>query len=257
MDKKVERIIKLYSCLLEGKVIKKKEEAERFGVNQRTVQRDIDDIRMYLANDMTVNQQLVYDRNKKGYILIGDRENIVTSGDILTICKILLGSESLVKEEMLKIADKLIQCCVPFEEQKKISTLIANEKFHYTEPEHGKAMQPILWDFADAVHYQKMARVQYLEEHPPQRQERVICPVGILFSQGFFYITAYIHEDNVISEHEMGEPVMYRMDQIAEYQLLDTHFRLPYNKRLVERELRKRVDIENIADEKMKDSYKT
>lgn len=65
MDKKIGRIISLYNRLSEGEVINKLDETRRFEVNERTIQRDFDDIRAYLANDFELNQELVYDRTKK------------------------------------------------------------------------------------------------------------------------------------------------------------------------------------------------
>ena len=51
MDKKVERIINLYNRLNEGEILVKGDEAERFGVNERSIQRDLEDIRAYFAED--------------------------------------------------------------------------------------------------------------------------------------------------------------------------------------------------------------
>ena len=45
MDKKVERIINLYNRVVEGEVLVKADEAARFGVNERAIQRDLEDIR--------------------------------------------------------------------------------------------------------------------------------------------------------------------------------------------------------------------
>ena len=42
------RILDLYQRLCAGKVIRKEDEAQRFGIDQRSVQRDIDDIRAFL-----------------------------------------------------------------------------------------------------------------------------------------------------------------------------------------------------------------
>ena len=49
MDKKVERIINIYNRITNGEVISKSAEAERFGVNVRSIQRDLEDIRAYFA----------------------------------------------------------------------------------------------------------------------------------------------------------------------------------------------------------------
>ena len=66
MDKKVERVIALYQRIAVGEVINKSDEALRFGVNERTIQRDIDDIRSYYANNPDSSKELVYDRRKRG-----------------------------------------------------------------------------------------------------------------------------------------------------------------------------------------------
>lgn len=192
---------------------------------------------------MTMDGQLIYDRSKKGYVLVGNREKIVTSQDVLTICKIFLESGSLAKKEMLKIVDNLVQCCVPSDEQKKIMTLIANERFHYEEPEHGRELQPMIWDFADAVYYQKMVKVKYKKENLDNVIEKTICPTGMLFKEGNFYLTAYAVSEKNVSDLMKNDPQTYRMDFIMKYQLLDKHFHLPYKKRYEEEEFRKRVDF--------------
>ena len=114
MDKKVERIINLYNRIIEGEVINKADEAERFGVNERSIQRDLEDIRAYFANDYESNRELIYDRSRKGYVLVQNQQKSLTNSEILTVCKILLESRAMVKEEMYPIIDKLLQCCVPY-----------------------------------------------------------------------------------------------------------------------------------------------
>ena len=47
-EDKAGRILSLYSRLSEGRVVNKTEEAERYGVSLRTIQRDISDIQNYL-----------------------------------------------------------------------------------------------------------------------------------------------------------------------------------------------------------------
>ncbi len=253
MDKKVERIIKMYSHLLEGKVIKKQIEAERFGVNQRTIQRDINDIRTYFANDMDVDRQVIYDRHKRGYVLIGNRDELLTSQDVLMICKVFLGSSALVKYEMLSMVDKLIQCCVPYDEQKKIITLVANEKFHYIEPQHDKELKAMVWDIAEAVYYQKLIRIVYKKENREEVLSRIIQPAGIMFSKGRFYLTAYLsYEDNSEREKQINQetkdvPSIYRIDGIVQYEVLEEHFHIPYKNRFEEGEFRKSIDLEIAA----------
>ena len=66
------RTLKIYTRLCEGKVINKTEEAERYHVDERSIQRDITDIRSFLAdraaNDGNDVRDIVFDKEKKGII---------------------------------------------------------------------------------------------------------------------------------------------------------------------------------------------
>ena len=71
-SEKIERILGLYTRLINGNIVNKIEEAGRYGVNERTIQRDINDIRCYLENDVEnqgFRNTVIYDRLKKGYRL--------------------------------------------------------------------------------------------------------------------------------------------------------------------------------------------
>lgn len=69
---KVDRTLGIYTRLMGGYIVSKAEEANRYGVNERTIQRDIDDIRNFLENDMEhtgIVNSVIYDRDEKGYKL--------------------------------------------------------------------------------------------------------------------------------------------------------------------------------------------
>lgn len=87
---------------------------------------------------------------KGGYVLVQNQKKSLTNSEILTVCKILLESRALVREEMHPIIDKLLQCCVPYGSYKKVADLIGNEKFHYLEPHHGKKFVDTMWDISSA-----------------------------------------------------------------------------------------------------------
>ena len=108
---KIERVLGIYSKLMSGMLINKSEEAINYGVNERTIQRDIDDIRNHMelqgVNEGVLNT-VIYDRNKKAYRLEQIYNLKLTNPEILAICKILLDSRSLPKEKMESILEKLI-----------------------------------------------------------------------------------------------------------------------------------------------------
>lgn len=69
---KTERVLGLYTKLMSGSVVNKASEAVYYGVNERSIQRDIYDIRNYI--DLKGVQEgfltsVIYDRKAKGYRL--------------------------------------------------------------------------------------------------------------------------------------------------------------------------------------------
>lgn len=244
MDKKVERIISLYNQVVDGKMLVKADEAARFGVNERSIQRDIEDLRAYFANDPESDRQLIYDRSKKGYVLVQNPRKMLTNSEVLAVCKILLESRSMVKEEMYPIIDKLLQCCVPYGDYKKVANLIGNEKFHYLEPHHGKKFVNDIWDIGSAVYEHRLMRIRYQKLKEPDKVMRLIQPVGIMFSEYYFYLCAYISVSEEMPDvPKRPFPTIYRIDRIAEFEVLDDHFYVPYGDRFQEGEFRKRIQF--------------
>lgn len=247
MDRKVGRVISIYSQLMNGKIVRKREAAEKFEVNERTIQRDIDDIRAYFANDINVNCQVVYDRTKNGYTLISDKKNMITSYEVLMICKVFLESEALLKNEMLPIIDKLIRECVPYEEQKKITTLV-NERITYKEPVDGRPLDEMMRVVADAIFSHHQIQIWHKKASEDIEIERIVCPVGIMFSNNHFYLTGYVHIGNGSSNEALkGEendelfPAIYKMNEVVECVVLDKTFHVPYKTQVEDQVFRERL----------------
>ena len=68
----IDRILGIYSKFVRGEVVRKNEEALIYEVNERSIQRDIDDIRDFLVSDAEntgVLNAIIYDWQKRGYRL--------------------------------------------------------------------------------------------------------------------------------------------------------------------------------------------
>ena len=69
---KICRVLQIYTKLTEGYIVNKTEEATLYGVNERSIQRDIDDIRAFLDADAErtgIINSVIYDRQVRGYRL--------------------------------------------------------------------------------------------------------------------------------------------------------------------------------------------
>lgn len=61
------RLLEIYSRLSEGAVLKKSELAQDFHVTQRSIQRDIEDLRCFFA-ERHLEQDVIYDTKLRGYL---------------------------------------------------------------------------------------------------------------------------------------------------------------------------------------------
>ncbi len=142
-------ILNLYISLCEGKTINKVEEARRFGVDERSIQRDIDDIRAFLdeqrTEDSADNRTVEYDRSKKGFVMVGEEGSLMSNSEILAVSKILLASRAFTKREIGSILKKMIGGCVPLKNMQLVKELLSNERFHYVELHHKSCIQDKLW----------------------------------------------------------------------------------------------------------------
>lgn len=98
---KIERVLSIYTKLMNGYLINKAEEANNYGVNERSIQRDIDDIRKFLelegVNSGYINT-VIYNSINKGYQLEQVYKSKLTNSEVLAICKILLDSRAFTKK---------------------------------------------------------------------------------------------------------------------------------------------------------------
>ena len=105
MDK-THRILDLYAKFINGEIVNKYQAANIYGVNEKSIQRDIDDIRSFIEKENIVTGTIIYDRIEKGYRLENCPPNFLTKGEILAVCKILLDSRAFTKKEMSNILKK-------------------------------------------------------------------------------------------------------------------------------------------------------
>lgn len=126
------RLLTIYSGLLNGKVLRKKELADRYGTSERTIQRDISDIQRFFAENAVESgevNEVIYDIKKGGYRLEQISKMKFTNSEVLAISKILLDSRAFIKADMKEIMDKLLECCVPPQNRDLVNGLIRNECF--------------------------------------------------------------------------------------------------------------------------------
>ncbi len=246
---KATRILGLYTKLINGGYIYKTQEAFKYNVTEKSIQRDIDDIRAFLSSSIDITgmrNDVVYDRAEKGYRLEKIYTLKFTNPEILAICKILLDSRSLTKTEMDSLINKLVSCCVPETNQQVINEMIANEKYHYIQPKHGKAFLQTLWDVGIATKEHKIIEFDYQGVQASNLHHREVKPLGIMNAGMYFYMVGVIEnidKEKIYGDSENLFPTIYRIDRLQNLKISDEHFRVPYKDRFEEGEFRKRIQF--------------
>lgn len=245
-----DRLMSMYAQLAEGKALYKAREAVKYNCSLRSIQRDIDDLRSFFANQSEttgVVQELIYDRKLNAYRLVPPLRNLLTNEETFAVLKVLLESRSLTKAELFPILEKLISCCVPPGNRRQVTDLIANEQYHYVEPRHKKAILEKVWNLSAAIREHKEIKITYMRQKGDD-VSRVLKPVGIMFSEFYFYLVGFIDKEGEKEKLKFEVendpfPTIYRIDRIKEYTVTDTHFNVPYQNRFEEGEFRKRVQF--------------
>ncbi|MBQ3545016.1 MAG: WYL domain-containing protein [Lachnospiraceae bacterium] len=246
---KIERVLGIYTKLMNGYLVNKSELANIYGVNERSIQRDIDDIRNYFeleSEKAGCINSVVYDRIHKGYRLEQIYKSKLTNSEILALCKILLESRAFKKEEMTSLLDKLISSCVPESNQKLVRELIRNEAFHYVEPRHKSSFVNNMWNIGQAIQNYQYIEIDYYRLKDKNIVKRKIKPLAIMFSEYYFYLTAFIDDEKVKKDFDVIDdvfPTIYRIDRIKKFKVLDEKFHIPYSNRFEEGEFRKKVQF--------------
>ncbi len=247
--KKLRRVLGMYTKLLKGMTLNKAAEAVDYGVNERTIQRDISDLRSFCGDSSGENEYLdgiIYDAKRKGYRMVNGTMLKLSNSEILAICKILLASRSLPTNDMQSILNRLVSGCVPEENQKLVTELIGNEMLHYIEPRHGKNVLDIMWEIGEAVRECRYIEITYTRLKDKKSVKRKLKPVAILFSEYYYYLTAFLDDKETHESFEVLDdafPTIYRLDRIEKLEVLEEHFKIPYSDRFQEGEFRKRVQF--------------
>lgn len=242
-EDKIYRLLALQEQLLCGNAIDKKAMANRFEVSEKSLQRDLETLRAYYAGQ---DNDLQYDREADKYRLEQPAEVRLTKSEVLAVCKILLESRAFTEAELDPILNKLVACCTPVQNLQAVQELIGNERFHYVPPHHGKKFVDKLWKLGEAIRDHKVLEMDYVGTHNGTTKHRRVQPVGILFSEYYFYLAAFIEgidKKEHFANPEDRSPTIYRVDRIANFTVTNDRFDIPYKDRFQEGEMRKRIQF--------------
>ncbi|MDR1638701.1 MAG: WYL domain-containing protein [Clostridiales bacterium] len=227
------RLLRMNEQLAHGGVLRKDALVSDFGITSKTAQRDIESLRLYLSE--TSQGDLRYDRKNDCYRLERVNGGGLGEAEVFAVCKILIESRAFNKAEFEELLNKLL-APLSQEQRKPVETRIGNERVNYLPLNHGKPLINTLWTLANLVTEQRLTRIWYVRQDKTPK-DHVVKPVGIMFSEFYFYLIAWMANDS------KDFYTVFRVDRIMDIEEKNDRFAVPYADKFNEAEFRKRVQF--------------
>lgn len=157
MDR-AERILSLYLQLNSGTGVNKYSFSEESGITERTFDRDVRDIRNFLADNYSANE-VIYDKSRSLYYLSGVSREKLTDVELSILLTILTSTRVLRKDEMEGV---ILQLAGMTERGGGIPRETFSELLRqYPETVHEKAMMKMNWDLLKCIQEKKVIEACY------------------------------------------------------------------------------------------------
>lgn len=223
------RQLTIFQRLTSQQTLIKADLAQEFGVDPRAIQRDMSQIKQFMADQQIVGT-LSFSRKLGGYHLITDQD-VISNQIILVLAKVLLASRALNTAELKRTINGLLNL-IKIEDRHAIEPLIKNEIFHYIPLQHQKNILNSIWQFSQFITKKQTLIIQYQRQHG-EIVERTILPEAIIFSEYYFYVISY--------NARYQNSLFYRLDRIQDWHPADEQIQRTYAQRFEEGELRKTI----------------
>lgn len=223
------RQLTIYQTLLTGAPVTKKDLVARFDVDERSIQRDISNIRNFIAEE-NLELELEYRRSTKAYQLVGKTQTF-GKAHVLALVKILLASRAFNKDETEQLIELLLARLEPGE-QRELNWIIKNEQSNYLPLTSATELLKPLWDFSLYIVRSQAVDITYTKQRG-EKVTRTIVPKAIIFSDYYFYVVSY--------NPKYDNDLFYRLDRIKEWYPSDEKIKIEHKDRYEDGKLRKKI----------------
>lgn len=207
-NNKNDRMLEIFMRSLRGEAVSVKTLADEYEVSTKSISRDISSIQNFLAEhrELMQNAELTYSHKDKAYRLNNDE--FLKNKELFALVKILLGSRALSKDEVLTLIYKLKKFTT-VSDREKLDHLIRKEIYHYHEVKSDcPSVIENIWKLIQAIENKQLLTITYFKMNRDE-VKRKIKPASIMFSEYYFYLIAYMADD------EEYKPKYFRIDRIS------------------------------------------
>lgn len=204
---KQDRVLEIFFRGLRGEDISVKKLAAEYGVSTKSISRDINDLKAFLADrrELVGNTELHYSHQDKCYRLY--MEEFLTNKELFSLIEVLIGARAFSKIELLTLVEKMKRFTTP-DDRSKLNELIRRELYQYSEVKHDcESVQSVLWQLINCITEKREISIEYYRADRKYVTHR-IRPASVMFTDYYFYLIAFDTEGII------DRPVYFRVDRI-------------------------------------------
>lgn len=183
---KVTRILILYHKLLGGEHINKSAFSLEHNITERSFDRDIEDIRLFLS-EIFSSSELLFDKESGTYYLAGEQPQYIERVEAAVIAKILLSSCSLRYDEMMGLLHSLFTT-VSMDDMRVIRGYLCQDIKKYTSPV-ASAFLKVLGDLYEVIQRQRNIEIK-ISDGKGNLTMKLVSPLEIKLMGNTFYLIA-------------------------------------------------------------------
>lgn len=188
---KITRVLLMYTKLLEGRRIYKQSFCTDTGINRRTFDRDIEDIRIFFSESF-MGYELVYDRQDESYHLKNYHQQTPLSAMEVSYLMTVVKSESVLrKDEYVQLIYNMIHTGI-WNKQDILTKISEKDIKEYSRGiEKKKALLKMQWDLQQCIVERDIIRIMM-----PKRIQKVVAPLSLwIFHNELYLIGCGMKED--------------------------------------------------------------
>lgn len=182
---KVTRILMMYTKLLEGKKIYKRSFCADTGINRRTFDRDIEDIRLFFSESY-IGYDLIYDRLDESYHQENYHHQIPLSPMEISFLMVLMKSNQILRrDEYTELVYNIIHTSV-WNKRDILAEIYHKEINEYPKDLKKEALLKMQWDLQQCISERDIIRVML-----PEKCQKVISPLTLWITERELYLIGY------------------------------------------------------------------
>lgn len=229
---RIDRILFLYDKLIMGDIVYKSELTTQFNVHERTIRRDIQDIKYYMAR-FYINRDIMYDPKVGGYRLIYSEPTQLSWSRWIALSKVLLDSQLLTKEESMQFIHSVASRLDKEKRQNFIDNMRASLNHYKSEHQKNRMLDKVELVYQALSHNKRLYLVQ-------ENKAYTLCPVGIVYKRSHFFLAALLNEPLQKEAQYSLKPVPIMIRENLSIKIDSASFTLPSSFSFDEEEFKKR-----------------